>query len=168
MKKLSFLLILSLYFMAIATGVNGADTAAVTATVTPQSISVSVSDGAIAFGTVSLGGTQDTITLTDTQTVKNTGNVMEDFNIKTSTATGGTTPWTVSTTTAGADSFVLSVSDDAGVGWEIIESDYITMSMEIEAAGEEPYDFKIDMPTSSTDSDEKSITITIQAVENTP
>lgn len=168
MNKISAFIVLSIYFLTITSSVYGADTAAVTATVTPQSVSVSVSDGSIAFGTVALSGTQDTITLVDTQTVTNTGNVMEDFNIKTSTATGGTTPWTVSTTTPGADSFVLSVSDDAGVGWEIIESDYITMSMEIEAAGEEPYDFKIDMPTSSTDTDEKSITITIQAVENTP
>lgn len=164
MKKLYFLLILSFYFMAIATGVNGADTAAVTATVTPQSISVSVSDGSIAFGTVALGGSQDTITLVDTQTFTNTGNINEDFNIKTTTATGGTTPWTVSTTTPGADSFVLSYSDDVGVSWTPIETDYTLAGSNIDPSGTGVIDFKIDMPTSSTDSVEKSITITVQAV----
>ncbi len=164
MKKLSFLLILSFYFMAIATGVNGADTAAVTATVTPQSISVSVSDGSIAFGTVALGGTQDTITLVDTQTITNTGNITEAINIKTSTATGGTTPWTISTTTPGADSFVLSYSDDVGSIWNIIEGDYTQVTADLEASATGDIDIKIAMPTSSTDSVEKSITITIQAV----
>ena len=46
-------------------------------------ISVTVTDGAVNYGTLSLGISQDTLVghLADTQTATNNGNVAEDFNI---------------------------------------------------------------------------------------
>ena len=67
-----------------------ASTATVTATVTVQNISLTVSDGVVAYGTLGSNTTKSTCTseLNDLQTITNNGNVAETFNIKGKIASG--------------------------------------------------------------------------------
>jgi len=90
--------ILGVIGVLIGTKVFAADTAQISATVTVQNISVSVSDGSIDYGTLAPGGSQDTTTNGngDSQTATNDGNVNEDFKIKGANVTTGCS-WTLST-----------------------------------------------------------------------
>lgn len=65
----------------VVPSVLAATTATVTATVTAQNVAVSISDGSVAYGTLSLNASSGT-NGSDTQTVTNDGNVAEDFTIK--------------------------------------------------------------------------------------
>ena len=90
----------------------------------------------------------------------------ENFNIKTSHATGGT-QWSVGAT-AGSDIFVHSFSINGGTGWEILDTydTYETMATGITTSSSQDFDLKIHLPTSTTDYQQKTITVTVQAVQN--
>ena len=90
--------VLAFYYSGV---VFAAETGTVTATVTVQNISLTVSDGSIAYGIIALNSSNDTTLLTDPQTVTNTGNVTIDVNIKGQNSA----PWTLAAT-AGADQYV--------------------------------------------------------------
>lgn len=150
-----------------------ATTGTVAATVTPQNISVSVTDGSVSYGTLALSSSQDTTSggLNDTQTATNDGNVAEDFNIKSTDATGGTT-WTLAGT-IGANqykhSFCTSGSGspdpcDAGPTWSAMTTSYAALGTNIAASGTNKFDLKLDTPSSVADYVQKSITVTVQAV----
>lgn len=64
--------------------VFAADTGQVSATVTAQNISLSVSDGTISYGILAVATTKATVNLSpvDTQTVTNDGNVTEHSILK--------------------------------------------------------------------------------------
>ena len=83
--------------------VFAATSADVTATVTIQNVSVSVSDGSVAYGTVSASATEDTTSngVNDSQTASNDGNVTEDINIRGADSSN----WTLAGT-AGVDTYV--------------------------------------------------------------
>ncbi|UZE92895.1 MAG: hypothetical protein IB617_01910 [Candidatus Nealsonbacteria bacterium] len=155
--------------ICIVTGltVRAADTGTVSCTVTAKSIALTVSDGDVAYGTVAESGSQDTTStgVDDTQTVTNTGNIAEQINIKTSGASGGA-PWTVGIT-AGSDVFVHSFATTTDETWQILDTvnEYETASSSVAVSGTLDIDLKINVPTSSTDNEEKTITVTIQAVE---
>lgn len=128
-------------------------------------VSVTLStDGTISYGTVAPGGTKSTITLSDTQTAQNDGNVTENLNIKTSNATGGT-PWTVGAS-AGSDIYVHEFSTNNGSNWtQFTATDtYQTLVNGITVSDTQDIDFRITTPTDSSDSQQKNITLTIQAV----
>ena len=78
LKIVSFLVLLSFFIVPI---VQAADSASVTATVTAQNVSVTVSDGSISYGTLAVNNTEDTTSsgVDDSQTATNNGNVDEDF-----------------------------------------------------------------------------------------
>lgn len=80
MKITSFLILLAAVFLT--SPVYAADNATVNATVTLQHVSISVDDGAIHYGVMSLNSSAHTVDLTDTQTVTNEGNVAVDILIK--------------------------------------------------------------------------------------
>ncbi|MEK6528997.1 MAG: hypothetical protein AABZ36_08975, partial [Nitrospirota bacterium] len=69
----------------IGVGVYGATTDGVTATVTAQNISVTVTDGIVAYSTLALAGATRTTSsgLNDSQAATNDGNITEVFNIRT-------------------------------------------------------------------------------------
>jgi len=136
-----------------------------------QPVAVSIvldSDGTVSYGKVALNNEKDTTSsgLNDTQTARNDGSVTEDFNIKTSNAIGGTA-WTVGST-AGSNVYVHSFSINGGSSWEILDTvdSYETLATGISASGTQDFDLKIGTPTSTADYAQKSITVTIQAVEN--
>jgi len=131
-------------------------------------ISVSVSDGLVEYGKLALDSEKDTTSsgLNDTQTATNDGNGTENFNIKTSNATGGTA-WTVGTT-ADPDVYVHSFSTNGGSSWEVLDTVdvYETLATGVAASGSQDFDLKIHLPTETTDYQEKTVTVTVQATES--
>lgn len=174
LSSLSILLVVAVPVISVsATQVFAATTGTVAATVTPQNISVSVTDGTVSYGTVDVSSSKDTTSggVNDSQTATNDGNVAEDFNIKSTDATGGTT-WTLAGT-IGANqykhSFCTSGSGspdpcDTSPTWSAMTTSYAALTTNISASGTKLFDLKLDTPSSVADYTQKTITVTVQAV----
>lgn len=131
-------------------------------------ISIAITtDGTISYGILPVGAGKDTTAsgLNDTQTAKNDGNTTEIFNIKTSNAAGGV-EWAIGAL-PGADVFVHEFSTNSGSAWTKFSAAdvYQTLATNIIPNGTQNVDFRITVPDASTDFQQKSITITIQAVQ---
>ena len=173
----SILSILPIISILVLTGMvvsivgQAADTAAVTATVTARNVSVSVADGSVAYGNITLGGTASTSSdgLDDSQTATNNGNVSETFNIIGIDTVGGT-PWTLESaqgTNQYTHHFCNTLACDSTPTWtEITQAGYTTMSSSTVATstGTQIFDLKVGVPTASTDYTEKNVDVTVQAV----
>lgn len=138
-------------------------------TSSPVVISITLdTDGTVAYGNVALNAEKDTTAsgLNDTQTARNNGTVAEDFNIKTSDATGGT-QWTVGAA-AGSNIFMHNFSTNSGSSWTSFDTtnSYKSLATNIASAGTKSFDLKIHAPTATTDYQQKTITVTIQAVQH--
>lgn len=122
-------------------------------------------DGTVDYGITPLDSEKDT-TLVDTQTAENDGNVAEDFNIKTSHATGGT-QWSAGGT-AGNNTYVHSFSTNDGASWDPLQTydEYEELASNISPDGTKNFDLKIHTPTIIADHEPKTITVTIQAVRH--
>jgi hypothetical protein len=143
--------------------VQAASSANVTATVTIQNVSVTVSDGSVSYGTVSSGGTADTTSsgVNDSQTATNDGNVSEDLNIRGANSTN----WTLGAT-AGTDQYVHSFCTsncDVSPAWTALTTSNQTLSSGVSASGTQVFDLEFSAPTSSTTFDQESLTVTVQA-----
>jgi hypothetical protein len=154
--------LISIIYFGVST-VHAASSANVTATVTIQNVSVSVSDAAIAYGTLSSSGTEDTTTagINDSQTASNDGNVTEDLNIRGANSTN----WTLSGT-AGVDTYIHSfcITDcDGTPSWTALTTSNQTLATSVSAAGTQLFDLQFSAPTSSTTFTEESLTVTVQA-----
>lgn len=173
--KLLYALVLAALPVVFAGQALAASTGTVAATVTPQNISVTVTNGTVTYGTLDLSSSKDTTSggLDGTQTATNDGNVAEDFNITSTNATGGT-PWTLAGT-IGADQYKHSFCTagggspdpcDASPTWNAITTagSYQTLGSNIAASGTNKFDLKLDTPSSTTDYVQKGITVTVQAV----
>lgn len=137
-------------------------TAAVTATVRAQNISVtSPADGAIAYGVLALGASQNTITLGDTQTATNDGNVTENFNL-----TGvDTTNWTLATSAAGPNEYLHEFTINGGTSYVTLDQQAKTGRTNIGVNTSATFDFRITVPTSdSSNGATQNANITITAV----
>lgn len=168
-KKLSFSRLFAaflIFFSLTLVPLAAADTTGtVTATVTAQNVSVSVSDGAVSFGTVTTSDTQDTTSggVDDSQTATNDGNVTEDFSIKATDSTN----WTLDTS-AGDETYTMKscTSDcDGSPTWNAVGIDpsYQTLSTSVAASGSTTFDLQVGTPTSTTSYTEQTITVTILA-----
>lgn len=136
-----------------------------TFTVSPP-VSVTLdSDGTIDYGILSAKTSENTLNLLDTQIVKNDSGVIENLNIKTSNAIGGT-PWTPGLL-PGNNIFVHEFSIDDGLNWTRFASsdNYQTLVNNLGIGETKHVDFRITVPESSSDYQQKSISITIQAVQ---
>ena len=132
---------------------------------TPATVSVFITtDGTIAYGPVEGGQSKSTIDLTDTQTAQNDGSATENFNIMTSNAINGTF-WTIGSS-AGNNVFVHEFSTNSGGDWTKFTAadSYQTLATGVGVSGAVNFDLRITVPTDS-DSTQKNITITVQAVE---
>ena len=169
--KKSFKFAIALLAVAIpflgARAAFASSTATVAATVTPQNISVSASDGSVAYGTIDLSSSQDTSSggVDDSQTATNDGNITEDFNITSTHATGGT-QWTLAgSIDANQYKHSFCTSDcDGSPTWTALTTSYQALATSKAASGTQVFDLKIDTPSSSSDYVQKSITVTVQAV----
>lgn len=145
---------------------NAANEQNITATVTFQQISLTATDGSIAYGTLAAGATKNTVTLSDPQTITNTGNVNEDFEIKgLATTTGGTcTHWTLlGTGTPGANEYGHEWSINAGTAWDRFSSTYEDFATNKAPAGTATLDLQITMPSSSDCQSAQNVDVTVLA-----
>ena len=132
-------------------------------TVTAALVSVTVSDGDVAYGTLALGASKKASALGDTQTVTNNGTVIANLYIRSSDATrdGGTT-WTLWTGTPGHNEF-RHRWDTGDETWSAMLNSYLAMGGDIWPGNSVSLDLQIDMPSSTDDYLEHSITVTVLA-----
>ncbi len=150
----------------VASAVKAADSATVTATVTAQNISVTVSDGTVTYGTIGLSSTRDTTTggVDDSQTANNNGNITEDFNIKGQ----NTAAWTLAGS-VGADAYFhkfCTATCDASPTWIATTTSYQTLATGVASAGDQIFDTQVGTPSSTSSYTEQSVDIIVQAVAN--
>ena len=127
--------------------------------------SVSItSSGTITYGFVALSAATSTVNNGYTQTAQNDGNTTEKLNVKSSNATGGTT-WTLSSS-IGANQFRHEFSTTTGATWTTMTAadTYVTAAPLVPQSGTINFDFRLTAPSVSADYEQKSITITVQAV----
>lgn len=157
-------LVLGLMWTMAVPANSTSDSATVGATVTIQNVSVSVSDGAVSYGTQQTSTTIDTTTggVDDSQTATNDGNVTEDFNIK-----GYDTASWVLASSAGSDqyfhNFCTSSCDDSPT-WTATSTTYQTLVTGVASGDSQVFDLQLGTPTSTSDFTEQNTDITVQAV----
>lgn len=176
--------VLGLVGMGVGMVVTADET--VTATVTPQIISVSVTDGNVDYGILTINesnntfdGTTGTVAPAVGQQIITSGsNVSIDIALRSSDAFVdlNTTDWALADT-AGPDAFIHSYDIDTPIGgpavWAIFPFDgtfdntyassVVTLPLLDDTA---TLDLKIDMPTGITDTSVHSITITVLVTES--
>ena len=153
--------ILGLVGMVVGVAVKGATEAPVTATVTVQNISVTVTDGTVAYGTLAVNTTKSTLVgeLADLQTATNNGNITENFNIR-GTDSG---TWTLGAV-AGSNVYVHRFSTNSGTTWTALTTPgYLTLATTKAVGGTQTFDLQITTPTVSADYIEHSVNVTVQA-----
>lgn len=123
------------------------------------------SNGLIEYGFLDPGGQKSTIDLTNTQTAQNDGTSLENLNIRTSNAIGGTL-WSIGSS-ASPNIFVHEFSTDSGEIWtKFTDPDsYQTLATNLNIGQSINFDTRITAPT-ETDLQQKSITITVQVVSS--
>jgi len=153
--------ILAMFGMTLGMIAKAADTATVTATVTVQNISVSVTDGTVTYGTLAQNSTKNTCDLTDTQTATNNGNVTENFNIKGQNSTN----WTLGAT-AGSDIYThkFSTATCPTFTGTALTISYQSLATSIAPSGTKSFDLEINTPNPSTVFTVQSVDVTVQAV----
>lgn len=139
-----------------------ASTASVTATVTVQSISVTATDGTVAFGTLAANSSTGT-NGSDTQTATNNGNITENLNIKGQNSAN----WTLAAT-AGSDQYVLqfctATCTTPPTNYTALTTSYQTLATSVAASGTQTFDLYITTPNPSTVYTQQSVDVTVQAV----
>ncbi|HOX61021.1 MAG TPA: hypothetical protein PLV72_03390 [Candidatus Magasanikbacteria bacterium] len=164
MKNNTGLIVIITFALMVAGVTFAADTGNVQVTVTAKSVSVTATDGSVAFGSVDLGASTSTVGSDQTQTVENAGNITEDINIRCSDATGGAVDWVLSTVT-GTNIFAMDFSTTTGSGWLQASSTYLTLIESLGASATDTLDFRLHMPSTSDESTQKTIVVTVQAVQ---
>jgi len=140
-----------------------ATTAAVTATVTVQNISVSVADGTVAYGSLATNSSAGT-NGTDTQTATNNGNVAEDFTIKGQNSANWTLDSTNSTTDHYIHRFCTSSCASPPTSYTALTTSFQSLgSGNVAANGTQTFDLYITTPQTSSVFTQQSVDITVQA-----
>ena len=138
-----------------------ATTGTVAATVTVQNISITVTDGTVAYGTLALNASAGT-NATDTQTATNNGNVAEAFNIRGQNSTG----WTLGAA-AGSDTYVhkfcAATCTTPPTNYTALIITNQTLAASVAASGTQTFDLYITTPTSSTVFTSQSVDVIITA-----
>lgn len=181
-RILALLVALALVALVVPAAVFAADTGTVSCTVSAVLVSLSITDGSVAYGTLALNTIKNTakydatnntngMATPQTQTITNTGTVNENFRIKTSNA-AGTTNWTLGST-AGSDIFTHAYNQQGtaiynGVGaitftkWTAVDT-YVAAGTTTAPTGHNYLELEIGMPTSVTDAGSHTITVTVMA-----
>ena len=160
---LSFSLI-AVLSLIVVWGVRADDEGTVTATVTVQNISVTVTDGTVAYGTLGQNSTADTEPAQG-QTATNNGNVTEDFDIKGLDSAD----WTLETA-AGTDQYVHKFCNDTDndcttppTSYTALTTDYQDLDSAIITSGTVLFQLQINTPNPSTVYTEQSVNVTVLA-----
>ncbi|MCL4353929.1 hypothetical protein M1349_00465 [Patescibacteria group bacterium] len=167
MKRLisnSFLLVLaSLLFVP---SVFAATTGVVAATVTAQSVSISLDVTSVTYGTLATSGTKDTTASgTNTSiTATNSGNVSEILTIK----GADTTNWTLAGS-AGTNNYVhqfCTTTCDTTPSWTALTTSDQTLAASVASSGTQVFDLKITAPSSTTFFTQQTANVTVTAAAN--
>ena len=166
--------IFSLVGMVVGVAVQGADTAPVSATVTPKNISVSVSPTSVNYGILALStsNASRTTATSSTFTATNNGNVTEKFDIRGTNATGDVT-WTLNydpanTGTVGANQYVHRYDEGSTFTdgeAKALSTSYLTLKTGVGTGSNAQFVLEMNMPTGTTGYGEKSSTVTVLATE---
>lgn len=127
-------------------------------------VSISITtDGIISYGTLGSGESITTIDLSETQSARNDSSIPVDLNIKTDVPSG----WILGPTPA-LDTFVHEFSTNSGSNWtKFLDTDtYQLLTTNVGINDTSDFDLRFTAPDPSTSSSEKTITITVQAVQN--
>lgn len=126
-------------------------------------VSLSITDGAVNFGTLGIGGSRWTLVsgTNDTQYIKNEGSSIQGFNIK-----GQDTicPWILAAS-PGSDTYSQHFSTNSGVGWTALTTDYSSLISNISTGNSFPLDLFFKSPTSTSCTSIQSVDVTIQAFQ---
>ena len=111
-----------------------------------------------------IGNATSTVSHGYTQTAQNDGNTTEALNVKSSDATNGT-GWTLAST-IGSNQFKHEFSTTTGSRWDVMpdSATYVTADPSVAVSGTATFDFRLTVPSATSDYQQKSITITVQAV----
>lgn len=153
-------------FLMIGTKiVRALNTAAVAATVTVQNIAVELdgTDGAVAYGTMAVGTSRTTLEIgsTDTERVKNSGNLTEKLRIKGDNTTGCV--WTLGAATGVGDTYVHQFSTNRGSSFTAMTLAYQDLVASIGVGISQTVDLMIKVPTSSSCYTEATAGVTVLA-----
>jgi hypothetical protein len=136
-------------------------------------VSVSVSDGSVAYGIMPANTSKSTLPgeLNDMQTATNDGNVTENFNIKGQNAIGGGCTWTLASTN-GTDQYVHQFCNDTDydcssppTNYTALTTSYQALDTGIPVGGTVQIQLRLTTPTSSSCFGQQSVDVTIQAVQ---
>ena len=156
------------YYRPYAVNSVGTSTAPISNSFTTSACAVYsvtiTSSGVIEYGFVDLSTASSTVSNGYTQTAQNDGNTTEKLNVKSSDATGGT-GWTLASA-IGSNIFKHEFSTTTGSVWTVMpdSATYVTAAPSVAQSGTVSFDFRLTVPSASTDYQQKSITITVQAV----
>lgn len=181
MKGKKFLAILGIFSLAVLSfglAAIGATSADVTATVTPGVISVSVSPGTVAYGTVGVPTTDNIPTGDTIINADNNGNIPENFLIKGANATGGTVTWNITTgapsgasgTPAyGYNHKFMDCGSDSGCSAPALantmDTTSETLATNVSATGDRYFKLRLSTPTETGgDTTQHSTSVTLTAV----
>ena len=163
--------ILAIIGLAVGVGVSAGTESSVTATVTPQNISVSLNAASVNYGILELSASDGNrvTALSSTFTATNDSNVSADFTIRGSNTDNG---WTLDSTpadtgTVAADQFVHRFDADAtfttGTA-KALDTSNQTLGLAIPSGNTQDFVLEMNMPISSTNpSAVQSSTVTIVA-----
>ena len=168
-KSLRFLVeVIALAGLLAGSAALAANTATVAATVTLRNVSVTVSDGTVAYGILDVNTTKTTLAggLADQQTATNAGNIAEDFNIKGQDSAN----WTLGAT-AGANQYIhkfcvatCGTEGTPGAGFTALTTSYASLASNVATSGTQAFDLLMNTPTSSSTYTAQSVDVIVQAV----
>lgn len=173
MKLKKLLISLSLLFLVLSLSLVGvvqaATTGDVTATVTAQQISISVTDGSVAYGTLGLDSSKSTLSggVNDQQTATNNGNVAEDFTINGANATP---TWILDSANSTSNHYIHKFCV-ATCGTEASPTNFTALTTSpaalgagnVAASGTQTFDLRITTPQTTTDYTQQTVTVTVTA-----
>lgn len=141
-----------------------ANEATVTATVTVQNISLSVTDGVVTYGTIASNTSKSTCTseLNDLQIITNDGNVAENFNIQGQNSAN----WTLAATN-GNNQYVHEFTTSTCSNWSggtALTTSYQTAVTNVQPNATSTLNLRITTPNPSTVFTEQSVDVFLQAV----
>jgi len=169
MKKLiSSIMLVSLVGMIFATGVGALDSGVIGATVTGEVVAVTVLDGTVAYESMAVNTTKNTVNMVDTQTITNTGNVAEDFTIKGTDVSGG---WAIGPVASSDVYFHGSCIDltggcDAAGEYAAMTNGYTALVSDKAPLGTTTLDLWINTPTVNTKTAQQAVNVTVLATKH--
>lgn len=160
---ISYILTFVFLGLLIGTNVSAATTGDVAATVTVQSIALTVADGTVAYGTLAAGDSAGT-NGTDLQTVTNTGNVAEDFTIKGTNSAN----WTLDSTNVTSDHYIhkfcTATCASAPTNYTALTTSNAALGAgNVAASGTQTFDLYVTTPATSTVTTAQSVNVTVTA-----